>query len=205
MPKVQHTQGKYNAMINSTLTLLKDPTGFSQITIFKHILENYNIVIQPRFAGIAEKAIYDKLRHELKSGGKKYSLKQVKCIRSSRNYKLGDVVKPVKKVKNKLLAKKVVMKTTTKKVVKKTGDKKVPNKTVSKKIVVKKAPAKKAATKATPKIASKKSVAKKTFAKKPAVKKAPAKKAATKVTPKKAVKKPVAKKLLQRKHYLRKR
>ena len=64
-------------MINSTLTILKDPTGYSQITIFKHILENYNIVIQPTFAGIAEKAIYDKLKLELKSGGRKCSLKKL--------------------------------------------------------------------------------------------------------------------------------
>ena len=163
-PKVAPTHPKYNEMVKAAITALKERSGSSRIAIFKYILANYNV-------GSEEKKINSHLKLSLKSGVEKGSLKQVKGIGASGSFKLGAVVKPVKKVVKKPVAKKVVKKTTTKKVVKKTGDKKVTKKTVAKKTAVKKAPAKKAATKATPKKAAKKPVAKKTVAKKTAAKK----------------------------------
>ena len=123
--KVVAVHPKFNEMVESAMSSLKERKGSSRAAILKYISDNYKL-------GTNDKKINSNLKTCLRNGVSNGLLYQVKGTSATGSLKIAVKAKPVKKVVNKPVApKKIIAKNTSvKKIVKKTTKKAIVKKVI---------------------------------------------------------------------------
>ena len=124
--KVVAVHPKFNEMVVSAISSLKERKGSSRAAILKYISANYKL-------GTNDKKINSNLKTCLRNGVSNGLLNQVKGIGATGSFKVAVQPKPVKKVVNKVVTpkKSEAKKTSVKKIVKKTSKKSIIKKVKS--------------------------------------------------------------------------
>ena len=143
-PKKPAAHPKYSEMVGKAIAALNERGGSSRQAILKYIMANFNV-------GKDAKTVNVHLKLSLRAGVKNKSLKQSKGIGASGSFKIGEVVKPKKKLaaKPKKAVKPKAAKPKKAKTPKKTAAAKTPAKPKAKKPAAAKKPVAKPAKKAT--------------------------------------------------------
>ena len=90
-PKKPAAHPKYSEMVGKAIAALKERGGSSRQAILKYIMANFNV-------GKDAKTVNVHLKLSLRAGVKNKSLKQSKGTGASGSFKIGEVVKPKKKL-----------------------------------------------------------------------------------------------------------